>query len=118
MTAVSAVAFKNCAATEIVLADSIQEIDTSAFEGSKKLVKVTIGSNVTKIGTNAFKKCSKLKNVIVRSKKIKKIGKNAFSGINKNAQIKVPSTQYKRYKKLFKGKGQGKKVMLKKYYGK
>ena len=49
---------------------------------------------------------------------VKTIGKNAFSGIRKNAQIKVPAAQYKKYKKLFRGKGQGKKVVLKKYNGK
>ena len=81
-------------------------------------MKVTIGANTTKIGTKAFKDCSELKTIIVRSKKLKRIGKNAFSGIRKNAQIKVPAAQYKKYKKLFKGKGQGKKVVLKKYSGK
>ena len=59
-----------------------------------------------------------MKTIIVRSKKLKRIGKNTFSGIKKNAQIKVPAAQYKKYKKLFRGKGQGKKVVLKKYNGK
>ena len=118
VTEISDYAFKKSSVTEVVIADSVKEIDTSAFLGCKKLVKVTIGANTTKIGTKAFKDCSELKTIIVRSKKLKRIGKNAFSGIRKNAQIKVPAAQYKKYKKLFKGKGQGKKVVLKKYSGK
>ena len=118
VTEISDYAFKKSSVTEVVIADSVKEIGTSAFLGCKKLVKVTIGANTTKIGTKAFKDCSELKTIIVRSKKLKRIGKNAFSGIRKNAQIKVPAAQYKKYKKLFKGKGQGKKVVLKKYSGK
>ena len=118
VTEISDYAFKKSSVTEVVIADSVKEIGTSAFLGCKKLVKVTIGANTTKIGTKAFKDCSELKTIIVRSKKIKRIGKNAFSGIRKNAQIKVPAAQYKKYKKLFKGKGQEKKVVLKKYSGK
>ena len=118
VTEISADAFKKSSVTEVVIADSVKEIGTSAFFGCKKLVKVTIGANTTKIGAKAFKDCSKLKTIIVRSKKLKRIGKNTFSGIKKNAQIKVPAAQYKKYKKLFRGKGQGKKVALKKYNGK
>ena len=118
VTEISADAFKKSSVTEVVIADSVKEIGTSAFFGCKKLVKVTIGANTTKIGAKAFKDCSKLKTIIVRSKKLKRIGKNTFSGIKKNAQIKVPAAQYKKYKKLFRGKGQGKKVVLKKYNGK
>ena len=118
VTEISADAFKKSSVTEVVIADPVKEIGTSAFFGCKKLVKVTIGANTTKIGAKAFKDCSKLKTIIVRSKKLKRIGKNTFSGIKKNAQIKVPAAQYKKYKKLFRGKGQGKKVVLKKYNGK
>ena len=118
VTEISADAFKKSSVTEVVIADSVKEIGTSAFFGCKKLVKVTIGANTTKIGAKAFKDCSKLKTIIVRSKKLKRIGKNTFSGIKKNAQIKVPAAQYKKYKKLFRGTGQGKKVVLKKYNGK
>ena len=118
VTEISADAFKKSSVTEVVIADSVKEIGTSAFLGCKKLVKVTIGANTTKIGAKTFKDCSKLKTIIVRSKKLKRIGKNTFSGIKKNAQIKVPAAQYKKYKKLFRGKGQGKKVVLKKYNGK
>ena len=57
---------------------------------------------VTSIGKNAFAGCKKLKNVIVKTKVLKKIGKNAFKGINKAARLKVPKKQLKKYQKLFK----------------
>ena len=66
------------------------------------MTQVTIGSNVTKIGKNAFANCSKLKKIVIVSDKITKIYKNAFKGIKKNAQIIVPKKKLKRYKFLLK----------------
>ncbi len=68
----------------------------------KKLKKITIGAGVTTIGKKAFAGCKNIKNIIVKSKSLKKIGKNAFKGINKMAKIKVPKNKLKVYKKLFK----------------
>ena len=76
--------------------------------------KVTIGENVTKIGKKAFYKCSKLKTITIKSKKLKSAGKNAFKGIYKKAVIKVPKSKLKNYKKLLKKKGQSSKVKIKK----
>lgn len=92
----------------------ITSIEKNAFKGNKKLTKVTIGTNVTKIGANAFSGCSNLKNIVVQSSQIKSVGKNAWKGIHKKAVIKVPKAKLKSYKKLFKGKGQGSKVKIKK----
>ena len=89
----------------------VTSIAKNACKGNKKLAKVTIGSNVTKIGANAFSGCSKLKNVIVKSKKLKSIGKNAFKGIHKKAAFKVPKAKYRAYKKLLKSKVGYKKTM-------
>ena len=77
-------------------------IAPNAFKNCKKLKKVTIGAGVTEIGKKAFSGCKNLKNVIVKSKSLKKVGKNAFKGINKAAKIKVPKKQLKKYQKLFK----------------
>lgn len=41
----------------------------------KKLKSLTVGKNVAKIGKGAFKGCSKLTKVKIKSKKIKSIGK-------------------------------------------
>lgn len=58
----------------------VTEIAPKACAGDKKIVKVIIGKNVSKIGAKAFWKCRKLKKVICRNPKIKKknIGKQAF----------------------------------------
>lgn len=77
-------------------------IAPNAFKKCKKLKKVTIGTGVTEIGKKAFAGCKNLKNVIVKSKSLKKVGKNAFKDINKTAKIKVPKKKMKVYTKLFK----------------
>ena len=73
-----------------------------------------IGKNVTSIGTNAFYGDKKLKTIKVTTKSLKKVGKNAFKNIDAKATIKVPASKLKAYKKLLKGKGQGRKVTIKK----
>ena len=77
-----------------------------------KVKKVTIGSNVTSIGAQAFYGCKKLKQITISSKKLTKVGKKAFKGITKNAKIKVPKKKLKAYKKLLKNKGQGSGVTI------
>lgn len=43
---------------------------------------------------------------------VKSVGKNALKGIKLTAKIKVPAKKLTAYKKLLKGKGQGKKVKI------
>ena len=87
-------------------------IASKAFRNNKYITKVTIGKYVQKIGSCAFYKCKKLKNITIKTKKMstKKVGKSAFKGINSKATIKVPRSKYKAYKKLLKKKGVGRKV--------
>ena len=91
----------------------VTEIPAKAFAGNKKLKSVTVGKNIKTIGAKAFYKCSSLKKITIKSTALKKVGKNAFKGINAKAKIKVPKKKLKAYKKLLKGKGQGKKVKIK-----
>lgn len=117
----------------------VTSIAASAFANNKKITKVTIGKNVTSIGKNAFKKCTKLKTVTVKSTVLKSIGtnafygdknlktmtikstkltsktvgKNAFKGTNSKLTIKVPSKKVAAYKKFLKKKGNT-KVTVKK----
>ncbi len=67
---------------------------------------------ITKIGANAFKNCKKLKKLTIKTATLKKVGKNALKGVNKKCRIKVPAKKYKKYKKLFKNKGQKKSVRV------
>lgn len=109
----------------------VTSVASSALANNKKVTKVTVGKNVTSIGKNAFKKCTKLKTVTLKSTSLKSIGnnafygdknlktitiksskltsksvgKNAFKGTNKKLTIKVPKKKVSSYKKFFKKKG-------------
>ena len=112
VTAMSEKSLKGVQAKTIIVGNNVQTIGNSAMENCKQLTKVTLGKNVKKIGKNVFKSDKKLKNITIKSTKLKSVGKNAFKGINSKAMITVPKKKYTSYKKLMKGKGQGKKVKI------
>ena len=92
-------------------------ISANAFKNNVSLRTVTIGKNVTIIGTNAFYGCKKLSKVNGANNVVKignNIGSNAFTGIYKKPTIKVPAKQMKTYKKLFGLKGMSSKAIFKK----
>ena len=117
----------------------VTKVANNTFSGNKNVTSVTIGKNVTSIGKNAFKNCTKLKSVNIKSTTLNQIGANAFSGdkklmkitlkttklkkksvgknalkgTNKKLVIKVPKKKVSAYKKYFKGKG-NKTVTIKK----
>ncbi|MBQ8197844.1 MAG: leucine-rich repeat protein, partial [Lachnospiraceae bacterium] len=68
------------------------------------------------IGANAFSGCKKLKNITIKTTKLKtkKVGANAFKNIKSNATIKVPKKKLKAYKSMLKKKGVGAKAKIKK----
>lgn len=90
----------------------VTEIAPKAFRKKVKLASVTIGTNIQKIGKNAFEGCKKLKKVAIKSKVLKSVGKQAFKGIYKKAKISVPKKQYKKYVKLFKKAKTAKSVKI------
>lgn len=112
VTAMSEKSLKGVKAKTIIVGNNVQTIGNSAMENCKQLTKVTLGKNVKKIGKNVFKSDKKLKNITIKSTKLKSVGKNAFKGINSKAKITVTKKKYTSYKKLMKGKGQGKKVKI------
>lgn len=83
----------------------VTSIGTKAFNGNKKLTKVTIGINIKKISNNAFYKCRSLKTVTIKSVLLTKkaANKKAFKGVNKKMVIKVPKKVKKAYVKIFRG---------------
>lgn len=107
----------------------VARINGRAFQGCKKLKKVTIGGNVGVIGIYAFKNCKnlqsvtvngnkllkirqsafsgdkKLKKIVIKSYKVNQIGKRAFRSINKKANIYVRKRVKKTYTKMIKKKG-------------
>ncbi|MBO4862881.1 MAG: Ig-like domain-containing protein [Eubacterium sp.] len=102
----------------ITIGDKVYPVTTigkNAFKGYKKLTKVTIGKNVTKIGSKAFYKAKKLKTIIIKTRKLKKksIGSKAFKGIYKKAKFKCPKSKKKNYKKWIRKAGAPKKAKYK-----
>lgn len=90
----------------------VTRIEDDAFKGWKNLQTVSIGKNVEKIGKRVFQGDGKLKKITIKSKKLKKVGGKTLKGVNKRLKIYVPKARVKKYKKLFKGKGQKKSVKV------
>ncbi|MCI8562110.1 MAG: type I pullulanase [Lachnospiraceae bacterium] len=93
----------------------VTSIAANTFKNSKKLAKVVIGSNVAKIGKNAFYGCKSLKNIVINTTKLKKatVGAKAFKGTPAKAVVKVPKGKLKTYKKILQAKGLNKKATVK-----
>lgn len=83
----------------------VTEVGANAFKNNKKVKKVVIGANVSKIAKKAFNKCPNLKTVVIKSTKLTKktANKKCFSKVNKKMVIKVSKKSKKTYAKIFKG---------------
>lgn len=84
-------------------------IAKSAFKNNKKIASLTVGSNVTYIGSYAFYKNSKLKKITIKSLKLENVQKKAFWGLSKKVTVKLPASKKENYKKLLKNAGLGKR---------
>lgn len=78
----------------------IVEVGNSAFKNYKKLKKVTIGKNVTKIGAKAFMGAKKLKTIKFQGTKLKKMGRNVWKNIDKEAKFQIKEKGIARLTKL------------------
>ena len=94
----------------------VTSIAANVLKNNKKVTSIEIGKNINSISAKAFYNCKNLKKITVKTTKLtkKNVGKNSFKGIHKKAVIKVPKKKLNAYKKLFKSKGIGKKVVIKK----
>ena len=94
----------------------VTSIAPNAFKNNKKLTKVTIGKQITAIGTKAFYGCKKLKSITIKTTKLTsaKVGSKAFKGTHKKAVLKVPKSKLKSYKKFLGKKGVAKTAKIKK----
>ena len=70
-------AFKNSKAIQVVLPDSVTEIDNYAFYNAKELKRIIFGSGLRTIGDHAFDGCSSLIGADIPSK-VSSIGSYAF----------------------------------------
>lgn len=78
----------------------VTSIADKAFRKNTKLAKVTIGSNVSKIGKESFMGCKALKSVVLKTSSVKSIGRDAFKNISERAKIYIPKRKYTSYKKM------------------
>ncbi len=93
----------------------VVQIKDNAFKNCRKLQKVTIGSNVKKIGKQAFSGCGKLKTInMKKAAKVTSFGNKAFSKIHAKATVTVPAKKLKTYKNALKKAGLPKKASVKK----
>lgn len=92
----------------------VTSIKANVFKKKKRLQKITIGVNISKIGKNAFYGCKKLKQVVIKTKKLSsgKVGAKAFKGIAGKAMIKVPKSKKKSYEKWLRKKGITKRMKI------
>ena len=91
----------------------VTAVGTAVWKNDKKLQTLTIGKNVQTIGANACNGAKKLKKITIKGTTLKKVGAKALKNISAKAVIKVPAKKKAAYKKLFKGKGQKKTVVIK-----
>lgn len=95
----------------------VTEVADNAFKNNTKVTSVVIGSNITKIGKNAFSGAENLKTITIKSAKLtKKSVKNCLKGSSvKTIKLKGNAKkQYKKYAAYFTKANCGKKVTVKK----
>lgn len=90
----------------------VTSVSAKALKGNTKIKSLIIGSNITRIEKKAFEGCKNLKKITVETEKLNFVGKNALKGIHKKCRIKVPSSNLKTYRKLFRKKGQKSTVKI------
>lgn len=69
----------------------VVQVGPKAFKGFKNLKKITLSSNITTVGKQAFFGCKKLSSVVVKGTALKKIGAKAFKGTSKKMTVTFKS---------------------------
>ena len=73
----------------------VSEISDNAFRGQKNIKRCTLPATIERIGENAFRDCTSLKVIVLKSNKPPKISKTAFQGCK--AVFLVPVESYAAY---------------------
>lgn len=95
---------------------NVTKISANAFRNNRVMKSLTIGSNVTTIGANAFYSCKNLNTVVIKTAKLtsKTVGANAFAKTGAKPVVTVPAKQFNTYKTLLRSKGISTKAVYKK----
>ncbi len=91
----------------------VTSIGDDAFKSNVNLTTLTIGANVTSIGSKAFYKCKKLSTVKLNTKKLGTIGDKAFYGIQNKALFSAYRSKLKSYQSKLKNSGINTTIRLK-----
>ena len=79
----------NGSATNVIIPDSVKEIESEVFASLKYIEQVTIPEGVEVIGNNTFSSCVRLTNIDIPLS-VKVIGDNAFSDCVSLTSIDIP----------------------------
>lgn len=95
---------------------NVTKISANAFRNNRVMKSLTIGSNVTTIGANAFYGCKNLNTIVIKTAKLtsKTVGANAFAKTGAKPVVTVPAKQFNTYKTLLRSKGISTKAVYKK----
>lgn len=88
---IAAFAFHNCLVKNVVLTDSIKDIDYNAFDGCKNLTSITMPKSNCEIGTYAFNNCEKLESIVLPAG-LTVIEQSSFSGCKALKSVNIPDT--------------------------
>lgn len=93
----------------------VTEISANAFKNNKRIKKLVIGTNIVKIGKNAFYGCKNLTSITIKTSRLtlKNVGSNAFKNTSPKATVKVPKKQKTLYSQILKKRGLSKKTKVK-----
>jgi hypothetical protein len=92
----------------------VTAVADKALYGNKKLVYLTLGKNIRKIGKSAFANCTSLRYIMVKtgSSPIEKVGKNAFSGTSSLIRVKTTRERWRIYDISFRRAGLSERALF------
>jgi hypothetical protein len=91
----------------------VTSLADEAFKDNAVITTVTLGSNVTSIGSKAFAHCKKLSKITIKSKKLSTVGSKAFYDVKKDATVYAYRSKLTSYQKKIKSSGIKKKTTIK-----
>ena len=89
--------------TSLIMGTNVKKIGADAFSGCTKLTTVTFGKNTVSIGTRAFKGCAALKKAVILPDSVRTIGAGAFSGCKKITAFTIGKTSKSKLTTIGKG---------------
>lgn len=119
VTSISDKAFSGSKALrKVTIGTNVEKIGASAFQNCTALKKITIPAKVTSIGKKAFYNCRNVTSIVIRTKKLKAktVGSSAFTGAGSadygKLTVETPKKSQKTYASLLVKRGLSKKAKI------